>query len=159
MKVALMSDSHDNMDALHRAVEFCNKEKVDHVLHAGDLVAPFVNKALKNLDAPLTIVFGNNDGERLGLSSMFKGIIFDPPHEITLDGRKVVMLHAPIVMDDLRKSEKYDLVLYGHIHEIEVSKENDTLVVNPGEVCGWLTGKCTLALWDTQSNTAEIVEI
>ena len=159
MKIALMSDSHDNMDALYKAVEYCNREKVDHVLHAGDLVAPFVSRALKKLQAPLTIVYGNNDGERLGLNAMFKGMIFDPPHEITIDNRKVLMLHAPIVLDDLRNSGKYDLVLYGHIHEIEISETNNTLVVNPGEVCGWLTGKSTMAIWDTKTNKATLVEL
>lgn len=158
MKVALMSDSHDNMDALHRAVAFCNEHKVDHVLHAGDLVAPFVNRALKNLDAPLTIVFGNNDGETNGLRQMFKGKIFDPPHALTLDRRRVLMLHDPMLMEVLRESEQYDLILYGHTHEIEISKGRN-LVVNPGELCGWLSGKCTLALWDTKTNEAEIVEI
>jgi len=158
MLIALMSDSHDNMPALHRAVQFCNDRHVDHVLHAGDLVAPFVNRALKNLKAPITIVFGNNDGERHGLRTMFEGKIFDPPHELTLDGKRVLMLHAPILLETLRQSKKYDLILYGHLHEIEVSEE-PTLVVNPGEVGGWLSGKSTLALWNTDSNEVQIVEI
>ena len=158
MKVALMSDSHDNMDALHQAVKYCNDKKVDYVLHAGDLVAPFVNRALKNLRAPLTIVLGNNDGETHGLRQMFNGKIFDPPHPLTLDSRRVLMLHAPMLMDVLRESEHYDLVLYGHTHEIEISKGKN-LVVNPGELCGWLTDSCTMALWDTKKNVAEIVNM
>jgi uncharacterized protein len=158
MKVALLSDSHDNMDALYKAVEYCNKLKIDHVLHAGDLVAPFVSRALNKLNAPLTIVYGNNDGERHGLYQMFKGKIFDPPFALTLDGRRVLMLHAPILLDVLKDSDKYDLVLYGHTHEIENSKGKN-LVVNPGELCGWLTAKNTIALWDTKENAAEIVEL
>ena len=145
MKVALMSDSHDNMDVLHKAVKYCNDQKVDFVLHAGDLVAPFVNRALKNLHAPLTIVLGNNDGETHGLRQMFKGKIFDPPHSLTVGGRRVLMLHAPMLMDVLKESEQYDLVLYGHTHEIKISKGKN-LIVNPGELCGWLTGTCSMAL-------------
>ena len=158
MKIALMSDSHDNMDALHRAVDYCNAQNVDHVLHAGDLVAPFVSRALKKLNAPLTIVYGNNDGEKHGLYQMFKGKIFDPPHALTLDGRRVLMLHAPMLMEVLKDSSEYDLVLYGHTHEIEVTK-GENLVVNPGELCGWLNGINTMAMWDTETNCAEIVEI
>jgi len=158
MIVALMSDSHDNMDALARAVAYCNAKKVDAVLHAGDLVAPFVSRELGKLQAPLTIVFGNNDGERHGLRGVFEGQIFEPPHEIMLGGKKVLMLHDPIILDTLRESKKYDLILYGHLHQVEVTK-TPTLVVNPGEIGGWLTGKSTLALWDTETNDVEIVEV
>ncbi|MBN2001031.1 metallophosphoesterase [candidate division KSB1 bacterium] len=158
MKIALLSDSHDHLDVLHKAVDYCNKLNVAAVLHAGDLVAPFVQRALKNLRAPLTMVFGNNDGEKNGLRHVFQNQIFDPPYELELDGQKVLMLHDPIVLPALEKSEVYDLILYGHLHEIYIKKEK-CLVVNPGELCGWLTGKSTFAIWDTKEHTAEIVEL
>ncbi len=158
MRVVLMSDSHDNLPALQRAVDFCNQQQADEVLHAGDLVAPFVSRVLKNLLAPLTIVFGNNDGERNGLRQVFREKIFEPPHEIVLDGRKVLMLHDPILLDALAASKRYDLILHGHIHEIKIVKQ-PTLIVNPGEVGGWLTGKSTVAVWDTQSDKVEIIKV
>ncbi len=158
MKIALFSDSHDHMDVLYKAVQYCNDRKIDAVLHAGDLVAPFVNRALKDLDAPLTIVFGNNDGEKAGLRHVFENKIFDPPHEVELDGKKVLMLHDPIVLPALEASGAYDLILYGHLHEIEMRK-NKCLVVNPGELCGWLSGKSTFAVWDTRVHMANIVEL
>jgi predicted phosphodiesterase len=39
--IGIISDSHDNMDAIRRAVEFFNKKEVKAVLHAGDLVSPY----------------------------------------------------------------------------------------------------------------------
>ncbi len=158
MRVALMTDSHDNLAKLHEAVQWCNGNQIDYVLHAGDLVAPFVNKALKNLNVPFTLVFGNNDGERIGLKNMFKDRIFDPPYELTLDGKKVVMLHDPIVLDALIQSNRYDLILYGHTHDIDIRKQKP-LVVNPGELGGWLTNKSTMAVWDTLTDEIELVEI
>ncbi len=157
MKIALMSDSHDNLPVLHKAVAWCNDNKIDYVLHAGDLVAPFVNRAFKNLTMPFTIVFGNNDGERHGLSVMFKDKIFTPPHDIELDGKKVVMLHEPDAMDNLRL-KAYDLVVYGHTHAIDI-RQGKPLIVNPGELGGWLTGRSTMAVWDTKTNDIELVEI
>ena len=156
MKVVLMSDSHDHMDALRRAVDFCNQQDVGAVLHAGDLVAPFVHRALKELRAPLTIVFGNNDGEKAGLYQVFKNKIFEPPHELMIERRRILMLHDPA--KSLQRPSVYDLILYGHLHETRVDK-NENLQVNPGELCGWLTGKSTMALWDTVQNTAEIIVI
>jgi uncharacterized protein len=158
MKVALMSDSHDNLPMLHQAVDFCNDQNVGHVLHAGDLVAPFVTRALDKLKAPLTIVYGNNDGERAGLAKAFAGRIFEPPYELELDGRSVIMLHDPIVLDALVQSGCYDLILYGHLHEIDI-RPGIPIVVNPGELSGWLSGTSTMATWDTKTDEVKLVKL
>lgn len=157
MRIVLMTDSHDNLPMLHKAVDWCNNESIDYVLHAGDLVAPFTHRALKNLHMPYTIVFGNNDGEREGLSVMFQDKIFTPPYEIELDAKKIVMLHEPEVMETL-DVQKYDLVLYGHTHVIDIRKEQP-MIVNPGELGGWLTGRSTMAVWDTKTNNIELIEL
>ncbi|MBD3383475.1 YfcE family phosphodiesterase [candidate division KSB1 bacterium] len=158
MNVVLMSDSHDNLPMLHKAVEFCNDQHVGHVLHAGDLVAPFVTRALDKLKAPLTIVYGNNDGERKGLEKAFSDKIFEPPYELELDGRSVIMLHDPVVLDALVQSGRYDLILYGHLHEIDI-RPGPPIVVNPGELSGWLSGKSTMATWDTETDEIKLVTL
>ena len=155
MKIVLMSDSHDHMTKLHAAVDWCNENNIDYVLHGGDLVAPFINRAFKNLKAPYTIVFGNNDGERHGLSVMFKDKIFEPPYELELDGKKIAMLHEPDPLDSL-DTAKYDLILYGHTHAVDI-QQGPPLIVNPGELCGWLSGNATMALWDTTTMDVEII--
>lgn len=159
MKVGILSDSHDNLDALRQAVEFFNREGAEVVLHAGDLVAPFVHRALQHLRGRLVLVFGNNDGERLGLARVFEGKIFQPPYKLDLDGRSVILLHEPHGLEALKVSQLYDLVVYGHTHEIEVSQHGKTLVVNPGECGGWLTGRRTVALWDTESHEVTIHDL
>jgi hypothetical protein len=47
-----------------KAVSRFNREGVEQVLHAGDFISPFMIDTLKELAAPLTGVFGNNDGDR-----------------------------------------------------------------------------------------------
>lgn len=49
MKIGILSDSHDNMPKLARAVELFNEEKVELVLHAGDLVSPITANELIRL--------------------------------------------------------------------------------------------------------------
>ena len=41
MKIGVLSDTHDHIPKIKRAVEIFNEEKVDLVLHSGDIVAPF----------------------------------------------------------------------------------------------------------------------
>ncbi len=159
MIVGILSDSHDNLDALRKAVERFNRRQVGLVIHAGDLVAPFVQRALSDLKAPLVMVFGNNDGERLGLARTFEGKIFQPPYTLSVEGKRVLVLHEPHNLEALKVSGLYDVVIYGHTHEIDVTRTGKTLVINPGECGGWLNGRRTVAFWDTETNEVEIVEL
>jgi putative phosphoesterase len=47
-------------------------------------------------------------------------------------------------------------VIYGHTHEIEIKKE-DSIIINPGECCGYLTGKKSIAILNLQKMDAHII--
>jgi hypothetical protein len=160
MKLGILSDSHDNLPALVRIVERFNAENVDLVLHAGDFVSPFTAIPLSKLRAPLVGVFGNNDGDRLYLTRRFDGIGTVHPgyHVFDVDGLRAVLMHEPKSIDALVASGAYDLVVFGHTHEVVV-RPGRPAVVNPGEACGWLTGRSTAVLFDTRAMTGEVVEI
>ncbi len=55
-------------------------------------------------------------------------------------------------------SNEYDAVLFGHTHSPLVYRRR-SLLVNPGEACGKLSGRRTVALLDLKELKAEIVEI
>ena len=57
------------------------------------------------------------------------------------------------------KSGVFSLIIYGHTHEKQIKKEENTLIVNPGECCGYLTGNPTIAIVDLDTLTGEIIEI
>ena len=163
--VGLISDTHDNLPMVDRAVRKLNEENVELVLHAGDYVAGFVIPRFRELKARLIGVFGNNDGDhellrkrfsenkRLELRGSFA--------EVTADGLKIALLHGGDVelLEALIDRESFDVVVYGHTHVAEIHRKGKTLVVNPGEVCGYLTGKSTLALLDSVKCEARIVEL
>ena len=156
--VGIMSDSHDNMIAIQKAVDIFNQKKVDLVIHAGDLIAPFTARELKKLNCPLIITFGNNDGEIIGLSKVFDGQIFYPPHQIIVNDKKVLILHDPILLEELQQNSNFDVIIYGHLHKAEI-KDGKPLIINPGECGGWLYGKSTIAIWDTETDKVELIEI
>ena len=106
MKIGIMSDSHDNVPAIAKAVGFFNDAGVSLVIHARDLVSPFVSKPMKELEMEFEIVFGNNDGERLGLAHVFGGRIRRPPHIVLHEGRRILVLHEPDNLDALIASSK-----------------------------------------------------
>ncbi|MFQ6091055.1 MAG: YfcE family phosphodiesterase, partial [Candidatus Bipolaricaulia bacterium] len=103
MKLGIISDTHDNMPKIARAVELFNREKVDLVLHAGDFISPITANEFKRLKAKLIGVFGNNDGDKLYLLKRYKGIgeLYEDYHELELDGRRIVLMHQPKFLDAL----------------------------------------------------------
>jgi len=159
MLIGIISDTHDNMPALHRAVEILTLQRVEHVIHAGDFCSPFTFRALKHLKCGFTAIYGNNDGERVLLQQLSNSRIFTQPHIIELAGKKIVLMHEHQVVDALADSSHFDLIVYGHTHTADIRKKGNTLIVNPGELSGWLYGKSTMAIADLSSLSAELIEL
>ena len=163
MKIGLMSDTHDRLDAVEKAIEFFNREGLEHVLHAGDLVSPFVAPKFSGLRARLYYIWGNNEGDRENIRVKFGELGIKPLGDfaqLELDGRKIAMLHGTHedIVEALLRSGSFDIVVRGHTHRAEV-REGKTLYINPGEVCGYLSGRQTVAVLDLAELRAEILEL
>ena len=160
MKVAVLSDSHDNLKAIREFVKQVNDEGVELVIHCGDFVSPFAVKELLNgLKCDFFAVFGNNDGEVAGLLKVSGGLIEKPPVLKEVNGLKTAVMHEPLFVESLARSNDFDLILYGHTHQLRVDRVEGTLIVNPGELCGYLTGKGTFVILDTAQLTVEVREV
>jgi putative phosphoesterase len=51
------------------------------------------------------------------------------------------------------------VIMHGHTHQAAVHRQNKTLIVNPGEVCGYLSGKATIGFLDTETMKVKLVPI
>ena len=158
MIVGLVADTHDNIHMIDRAVERLNEERVGLVLHAGDYVSPFTARHFEPLEAPMIGVYGNNCAERETLARVYAEAgaeIRGYFAEVEADGLRVALLHGHRKEDvDRAYGGGYDVIVRGHTHRASIGEEHDVLVVNPGEVCGYLTGRCTLAFLDASRRTA-----
>lgn len=159
MKIGLLSDSHDDLDALAKAVALFNAEGVVQVLHAGDIVSPFTFEVFRELRAPLGGVYGNNDGDRLLLRERSKGALHVQPHFVTLGGLRGVIVHEPPLVGALARSGDFDLAVYGHTHLPDVRVEGACLIVNPGKAARLNKGRATVALLETETREAVIVDL
>ncbi len=171
MLIGIMSDTHDNLPMVDKAVKRLLEEKVDLVLHAGDYVAPFVIPHLKPFKAKFIGVFGNNDGDHEFLRRRcaefdleIRGIFA----EVKADDARIALLHggesggAPgpsELLKSLLSCECYDVIVYGHVHEAKAYRKGKTLIINPGEVCGYLTGKPSVALLDSKTMQVKIIPL
>lgn len=157
--VGLISDTHDDMTAIKKAVDIFNDRKVSHVLHAGDITSPFTFEVFDYLNCGFTGIFGNNDGDKLLLKRKAKDNLHNQPHLMILHKRTIVIVHEPDIVDALADSGHYDLVIYGHTHRHDVRRRGSTLIVNPGRVARLHKGHPTLAILDMEKMEAEIIKL
>ena len=165
MLIGAISDTHDNLPQVAKAVKYLNDQKVGLVLHAGDYVAGFVIPKFKQLNCKLIGVFGNNDGDHELLKKRFSETtnctIHDRFAQVTFEGYRIALLHGheTELLNAIIDSAYFDAVIHGHSHNMSIEKKGRTLAINPGELCAYLTGKSTLAILDTNKNEAKLIEL
>ena len=145
MKFAAFSDTHDNVEAIRDLVREIKKEKFDILFHAGDVISPFALREFSGLDN-LHIAFGNNDGDRQKLIEIALQNGWKIADVITFKNIAVYHGTTKEILDLL--SKKFEIVIYGHTHEAVIKRDGKRTLVNPGEVCGYLTGKRSYAVYE-----------
>lgn len=157
MLVGVISDTHDRMPMIEAALALFERRNIDAIVHPGDFVAPFAVRRLLQYDRPLYVTFGNNDGERSGLEKLMPQIV-DGPLFVELGGR-TILVHHFIEWCEPSDIQRADIIITGHTHGVVNRFENGKLFLNPGECCGWVSGRCTVALLDTEGPSAEVCEL
>jgi putative phosphoesterase len=163
MKIGVLSDSHDNLPNIRKAVEIFSKNGVEALIHAGDFCSPFTLAEFKPLSEQgikMSAVFGNNDGDRLLLARRAGDFctFTDGAAILAIGGRRILVMHYPELADDLYRLGAYDLVIYGHNHKPRVEGDGKKLL-NPGTCSGYLADAATVALVDSVSMDVEIVRL
>lgn len=158
-RIALFADTHDRLDNVGKALEAARQQHATHLLHAGDLCAPFVIAEIaKQFAGPIHIVFGNNDGDgRLcaQVASKFHHVKLHGPYaELEIDDTRCALIHYPEPALRIAESGQLDLVLYGHDHKAHHSLVGRCHLVNPGELMGRF-GEPSWGLFDCATNTYE----
>lgn len=161
MKIAVLSDIHDNIWNLEKVLKRVKKEKCRAIIFCGDFCAPFSAVMLAEQRLPVYAVFGNSFDEynTIQVTKDFKNFhLFSEMGEIELDKKKIAICHYPNLAQGLALKEKYDAVFYGHNHQASSDLINKTLFANPGEVMGRY-GKCTFGIYNTKSNQFQTIRI
>ena len=164
MIIGILSDTHDSIHLIDKAVEKLNELNVELVLHAEDYIAPFVVSHFTLLKAPMIGVLGNNDAEETFLKTRLKELGIDIRGNFAfenIDGLRIGMLqgHETDLTRSLLELETFDVLVCGHTHKAKTYRTGNTLVINPGENCGYLSGKSTIASLDTRNLNAKIVQL
>jgi putative phosphoesterase len=162
MRVGLMADSHDRLPAIAELVRQMQEGGVSMLIHAGDYCAPFALGPIEAASMSLAGVFGKNDGDTQGLlakaSAGFGAELFESPHSFEVGGQRILVVHD-IGEVQPRSIEGHSIVVHGCTHQQEMKTRGDTLIVNPGEACGWLYGTPRAAILDLDTKKVEFLTL
>lgn len=164
MLIGVISDTHDDYQALYAAGRLFRERGVSVVVHAGDWSSPFSMLKLRRALGPdprIVTVFGNNDGDRYMAAKRAADArveILGEAASLELAGRKIGVYHgtAEVLVEAMARSRMFHLVIYGHTHRREIRQVDGSLVLNPGEACGCATGEKTAAVVDLADMRVEI---
>ena len=162
MIVGLISDTHDRLPAIRDFVKIFAERGAPLVMHAGDYCAPFSLRPIEEASMSLAGVFGRNDGDRQGLlakaTAGFGAELYEGPHSFELGGQRVLVVHD---IGDVqpRSIEGHSIVVHGFTHQQEMKTRGDTLIINPGEACGWLYGTPKAAILDLDTKQVEFLSL
>lgn len=163
MKILIISDTHDNKAFFKKLGERLMDKELETAIHAGDHIAPFTIDWMEEAGIKtLYGVLGNNDGEVKLLYKKYmdkKWILKDLINDFEIDGVKIAVTHGTMteLPRILAESGRYDVVVYGHTHHKHLEWIGNTLLINPGEACGYLTGISTYMVLDI--NKMEVEEV
>jgi len=161
--IGLISDTHIPVRARSLPKKVLEVfEKVDFIIHAGDLVQLSVIDELEQL-APVLAVYGNMDGPEIRgkLTKLNSVKVFD---------WKIGVIHAPGAlfgmgkMREIAEQNGFNVLVYGHTHSAKTKWDGEILFINPGSPTNPLPSfmtKPTVALLriTKEKITPEIIQI
>ncbi|MBM9537353.1 YfcE family phosphodiesterase [Desulfobulbus alkaliphilus] len=140
MRIAIISDSHDHIPNLQRAVKRANQEHAELLIHCGDLISPFMLDHLRAFQGPVHLIYGNNAGDQHLIATRctaMANILHHGFHgTLTAGPLRIALQHYPEPAHDLARSGAFDLVCCGHDHIYAVEQINECLLINPGDLLG-----------------------
>lgn len=159
MQIAVISDTHDNIFRLEKAIKEINNKNINLVLHCGDIG----EETMERLKKEKFIVYatcGNGDDynflKKLTDDTNIK--LFEDAGETTIDSKNIAITHYPDLARLLAKSKKYNIIFYGHTHKRKVEEVYKTKIINPGDIEGRFKNP-SFVIYDTLTDSIEFINI
>lgn len=161
MKIAVISDIHENAHNLLSAVEQIMEWNCDIIFCLWDMGSSRLFEVLFISKLPVYFTFGNHDGNVIRDTKMLlknKWIVRSCGfyQKIELGERKIFLTHYDDLAKTAAKSWEFDACFGWHLHRAFEIVSWDTLCVNPGEITG-TNEEPRFYVYDTKTNSGEYV--
>jgi len=163
MKIAIISDSHDNLATAKKAISWINRKKIKTMIHCGDVSSPAMLREIsKRFKGKIHLILGNvgpvgtaKDPFRIKEFGIKNAKFYGKTGELKIEGKKLAFAHEPTIAEKLTKGKNYDLVFFGHTHQPWEKRRGDCRLVNPGTLDGMFS-KANFEIYDTKTDKLEL---
>lgn len=158
MRIAIISDIHDNIPNLEKCLDWCSREKIGTIICCGDVAnADTVGYLATRFKGTIHLLMGNADIYDEAIVNRYANIKFHDRKggKLLINGKKVGFCHEPYHIKHLFHQAKFDLVFYGHTHKPWESEENGVRLINPGTL-GGVVYRASFAVWDAAEDKLEL---
>lgn len=161
MKIAILSDSHDNLKNLEKVINYLNEQSVTEMIFCGDFCSPIpVKTQFARFTGSINAVFGNTEDRnlitKLSLTEVKNLHIHGESAILELNGVKIAVTHYPEYAEAFAKTGEYDLVCHGHTHNAREELFGNTKLINPGELMGFKED-ARFVIFDSESKEVNFV--
>lgn len=158
MKIAVLSDIHDNIANLQKCLEWCRQKEVERMICCGDVTNVGTLAFLtENFGNEILLVRGNLELYEEKDVAQFPTIRYLGRKDcVELAGKNIGICHEPFWVDQILADKECDIIFYGHTHKPWIEHRGKTMVVNPGTL-GGVFEKAAFAFWDTSESEPTLV--
>ncbi len=152
MKIAIISDIHDNIVNLEKSLIWCNKNSIAALICCGDVTnIDTLDYLTTNFKESIHLVSGNADSFGESEIKNFSNLNFyGRIAQFKISGKTIGMCHEPFLFEKVLESGDCDIVFYGHTHKPWEEKIKGVRFLNPGTLSGMFQ-MATFAVYDTVS--------
>lgn len=158
MKLAIISDIHDNLANLGHFFEIIKKEEVEKIICCGDVCNSETLMYLsENFKGETVLIGGNMEIYEEGETSKYKNINYLGRYgKIVLENIEIGICHEPSFIENiLKENKKIDFIFYGHTHKPWISTKNKTTLINPGTL-GGVFQRASFAIFNTETKDVKL---
>lgn len=155
MRIAIVSDTHNDIYAIEQFLTMLESEKIQTIIHCGDMTRSATVEAF--VDFEVHHVWGNGDLDTFGLQFAVQGCLPGSTSTLTyssiLENQRLIALHGHDrnLLQSLIESGSYDYVFHGHTHRQKMERVGKTIVINPGALGGGFRSTNSFVILDLKS--------
>jgi uncharacterized protein len=174
MKLAVISDIHDNLVNLRKCLAWCKNNEIEKIICCGDIAnSETLGIFSQEFSGDIFIVRGNMEIYEPEELAAYKNYTYGGRTAVfEIGGKRIGVCHEPYFINksplsrgvdaprgrgvlEKRTAENLDIIFYGHTHKPWIEEKKGVKIANPGTL-GGVFARATFAVWDTAKSEPEL---
>lgn len=163
MKVAIISDIHDNITNLDKALMYFQANKISKLICCGDMGSKeTLDYLAKQFVGDIWAVLGNMDWDHVeydDLKDKYDNVkLFANGGIFTIKNKDILIVHEPKRYQPYLNEPGISFIFYGHTHKPWIETKHNKTILCPGNITNQLYPP-SFAIWDIATNKFDLIQL